>query len=63
MISYLSGLMLSVQVLERAVWILVPELYLWGHMEDKTEGNATVQKGKKKNDSQKRRPFLTLECI
>lgn len=48
MISYLSGLMLSVQVLERAVWILVPELYLWGHMEDKTEGNATVQKGKKK---------------
>lgn len=48
MISYLSGLMLSVQVLERAVWISVPELYLWGHMEDKTEGNATVQKGKKK---------------
>lgn len=48
MISYLSGLMLSVQVLERAVWILVPELYLWGHMEDKTEGNATVQKGEKK---------------
>lgn len=47
MISYLSGLMLSVQVLERAVWISVPELYLWGHMEDKTEGMLQSKKGKK----------------
>lgn len=45
MISYLSGLMLSMQVLESADWIPEPELYLWGHMEDKTERNATVQKG------------------
>lgn len=44
MISYLSDLMLSMQVLESAVWIPVPELYLWGHMEDKTEGNATIQR-------------------
>lgn len=47
MISYLSGLKLSMQVLGSAVWIPVPELYLWGHMEGKTEGNATVQEGKK----------------
>ena len=47
MISYLSGLMLTMQVLGSAAWIPVPELYLWGHMEDKTERNVTVQKRKK----------------
>lgn len=47
MISYLSGLKLSMQVLGSAAWIPMPELYLWGHMEDKTEGNAAVQEGKK----------------
>lgn len=59
MISYLSGLKLSMQVQGSAAWIPMPELYLWGHMEDKTEGNATVQEGKKQkqNNSQKKGHF------
>lgn len=53
MISYLSGLQLSMQVLGSAAWIPMPELYLWGHMEDKTEGNATIQEEKNNSPGKK----------
>lgn len=47
MISYLSSLKLSMQVLGSAAWIPMPELYLWGHMEDKTKGMLQSKKEKK----------------